>query len=429
MNIFCSGIGGIGLSAYAAYQHASHHTVSGSDRAPTPLTADLLAQGIPVSYTQDGSAVPPDTELFVYTLALAEDHPERSRAKKLGIPQQTYFEALGDLIRSTGKPLIAVCGTHGKSSTTAMTAKMLIDAGKDPSVIVGTKTKDLEGRNWRKGAGENFLVEACEYHRSFLHLSPTIILLTNADGDHFDAFKDLKDYHAAFQEFIKKLPSTGTLITHVSDTNLRGILEVATSKGIRIIDADTLDSPKVGVPGNHMRENAKLVLALAGVLGIQGAEKSLATFAGSWRRMEVKGETPQGVLVMDDYGHHPTEVRATLSALREGYPKRRIVCVFQPHTHDRTKKLYADFLTAFKDADIVIIPNIYDARPKEGEERVKVSDLVSDIAKSSGIEALDGGSLESTVELLRNRILKPGDILVTMGAGDVGKIAEMLLTL
>ena len=427
MNIFCSGIGGIGLSAYAAYQRASGHTVSGSDRAKTPLISDLKKQGIAVTYKQDGSAVPNDTELFVYTLALAEDHPDRERAKKNGIPQKTYFEALGDLIRLSEKPLIAVCGTHGKSSTTAMAAKMLIDAGRDPSVIVGTKTKDLGGRNWRKGEGDNFLVEACEYHRSFLHLAPQIILLTNADGDHFDAFKDMKDYESAFQEFIRKLPSNGALITHVTDKKLRGILEEAKKKGIRIIDADIFSAPKVGVPGKHMQENAKLVLALAELLGVKGAEKSLAEYSGSWRRMEVKGETPEGVLIMDDYGHHPTEVRATLNALREGYPERRIVCVFQPHTHDRTKKLYGDFLTAFSDADILVIPNIYDARPKEGELRVEVTKLIADIAKTSEVEAFDGESLEATSKLLKEHILQRGDLLVTMGAGDVGKVAEMLL--
>ena len=427
MNIFCSGIGGIGLSAYAAYQQASGHTVSGSDRAETPLTADLTKQGIAVSSEQNGSAIPEGTDLFVYTLAVAEDHPERECAKKLGIPQQTYFEALGDLIRSSGKTLIAVCGTHGKSSTTAMAAKMLMEGGKDPSVVVGTKTKDLGGRNWRKGAGENFLVEACEYHRSFLHLSPEIILLTNADGDHFDAFRDMKDYESAFKEFIQKMPSNAILITHVSDTNLHGILEVAAGKGIRIIDADAFSAPKVGVPGKHMQQNAVLILALAELLGLQNAEKSLAAYSGSWRRMEVKGETPEGVLVMDDYGHHPTEVRATLNALREGYPERRIVCVFQPHTHDRTKKLYGDFLTAFSDADILVIPNIYDARPKEGEERVDVSTFIADIAKTSGIEAFNGESLEATSRLLQERIMQRGDLLVTMGAGDVGKVAEMLL--
>ena len=160
---------------------------------------------------------------------------------------------------------------------------------------------------------------------------------------------------------------------------------------------------------------------------MKGAEKSLAEYSGSWRRMEVKGETPEGVLIMDDYGHHPTEVRATLNALREGYPERRIVCVFQPHTHDRTKKLYGDFLTAFSDADILVIPNIYDARPKEGELRVEVTKLIADIAKTSEVEAFDGESLEATSKLLKEHILQRGDLLVTMGAGDVYKAGEAIL--
>lgn len=430
MKIFCSGIGGIGMSAYAAYQHHSGHDVSGSDCIASVLLDALQGQGIPIALQQDVTAVPEDTDLFVYTLALPEGHPEWRRAQELGIKQQTYFEALGDLARMSEKTLIAVCGTHGKSSTTAMAAKMLIEAGSDPSVILGTKTADLGGRNWRKGDGKYFLAEACEYRRSFLHLSPSIILLTNVDGDHFDAFSDLQDYQRAFQEFLARLPSDGILITHSCDEDVESIVQYAKARKLRVVDADTFLSPTLTVPGEHMRENARLVLALAEVLGIgeKRAEHSLRNYAGSWRRMEIRGETSGGVLVIDDYGHHPREVAATLQALREKYAKRRILCVFQPHTHDRTIKLYREFTKAFTDADIVIIPNIYDARPEISETSVHVATFVADIAHGSNVEAYDGQSFEQTVSLLQEHLLQPGDVFVTMGAGDVWRIAQQLTT-
>jgi UDP-N-acetylmuramate--alanine ligase len=428
MKIFCSGIGGIGMSAYAAYQHACSHEISGSEVAWSVITAALQAQGIPISLVQDGSAVPLDADLFVYTLALPQDHAERRRAQELGLPARTYFQALGQLTDGSGKRLIAVCGTHGKSTTTAMAAKMLIEAGLDPAVILGTRSPDLHGRNWRKGGGEWFLVEACEYHRSFLHLSPEIILLTNVDGDHFDAFADSRDYQKAFQEFIAKLPSDGVLVAHCTDHGLQPILNFAKEKSLHIVDADTFSSPPLKVPGQHMQENAQLVLALADVLAIDRteAESSLRNYEGAWRRMEILGEIPPGVIVIDDYGHHPREVAATLQALRGAYPHRRLICVFQPHTHDRTRKFYGAFSGAFKDADIVIVPNIYDARPHADSTAVDVATFVHDVAKVSGTEAFHGQSLEQTAEILRSNILQRNDLLVTMGAGDVWRVAQQL---
>lgn len=445
MNIFCSGIGGAGVSAYAAYQNASGHTVSGSDCSATPLLEALRAQGITVSLLQDGSAIPPETDLFVFTLALPEDHPERLRAKELGIPAKSYFEALGDLARESGKHLIAVCGTHGKSSTTAMAAKMLIEADVDPDVILGVNTEDLQGKNWRKGGNESslkftsslverrsrhepiFLVESCEYRRSFLHLSPSVILLTNADGDHLDYFRDLTDYEKAFEEFISLLPDNGVLITHEKEESVQRIIDAAKKRGIRMIDADAFPLPALSIPGHHMRENAQLALALGDLLAIdqKSALASLAAYRGSSRRMEIKGKTKGGALVIDDYGHHPREISATLQALKEEYLARRIVCVFQPHTHDRTLKFYDAFTKAFRDADLVIIPNIFDVRKERDSGTVNVLSFVSDIALKSHTEVIDGHSLDETEKLL-GTMLTSRDVLVTMGAGDVWRVAQQL---
>lgn len=424
MKIYCSGIGGIGLSAYASYRASQGHAVSGSDRAESDIIRDLTGQGIEVFLSQDGSHVPDNADLFVYSEAIPESSPERQRALSLGIPQQSYFQALGEMTRDFR--VIAVCGTHGKSSTTAMAARVLIDAGRDPSVIVGTKARELSGRNWRKGESDLFLVEACEYRRSFHFLSPAIILLTNADGDHFDYYRSQQDYEQAFVDFVKRLPPDGLVITHGTDPVCASIAERG---GRRMINADTVPLPMLATPGVHMQQNAQLVLALAEEFNVDQAQTltSLSGYAGSWRRMEHKGETRSGVVVIDDYGHHPVEIRATVQAILGAYPGRRLVVVFQPHTHDRTRKLYEAFTRVFEGAAVVIIPNIYDARPDRESGMVGIPAFVRDIAKRSSVQAINGKSLDVTERLLREKILKSQDVLLVLGAGDVTELATKVL--
>ena len=322
--------------------------------------------------------------------------------------------------------MIAVCGTHGKSSTTAMVAKMLIDAGKDPSVVVGTKMKELNGRNWRMGQSDFFVVEACEYRRSFLHIHPSIVLLTNVDGDHFDAYGTIEEYRRAFVDFISLLPENGQVVLHGADRDAQAV--AARSKKT-VVDADVFLDVVLGTPGAHMRQNAQLALALADVLSIDAsvARTSLSTFSGTWRRMQVKGTMDQDIVVIDDYGHHPVEIKATLAAMKEAYAGRRIVCVFQPHTHDRTVKLYADFVTCFSDADVVIIPNIYVARSDIETRLVDVDAFVRDIAQGSHVQALNGNDLRMTEQFLRKEVLRPHDVVITMGAGDITTLSDALL--
>ncbi len=425
MNIYCSGIGGMGLSAYASLQLALGHRVSGSDSGKSSLLGDLRGQGIFVATVQDGSALLPDTDLFVYSEAIESHHPERERAQRLRIPSCSYFQALGDLSRASF--VIAVCGTHGKSSTTAMAARVLLSAGCDPTVVVGTKVPEFDGRNWRKGGGEIFLLEACEYRKSFHFLSPDLILLTTVDGDHFDYYADIAAYEEAFTEFFHRLPTGGSLVLHGEDPSA---LRVALTADQTVVDADRYPLPVLAVPGRHMRENARLVLGMAQVLGIpmNVARSSLADFQGTWRRMEVKGVRPDGVLVVDDYAHHPREIRATLSAMREQYPTRRIVCVFQPHTHDRTRKLYGDFTQAFRSADIVIVPNIYAARKESDVREVDLPTFLQDIRKASGSTVFGGLTLEETSTFLNEEILHSGDLLLCMGAGDITVLAQGMMT-
>lgn len=399
---------------------AQGHTVTGSDRTESELLEDLRGQGITVSLVQDGTAIPEGCDLFVYTEALSQDHPERKAAAERGIRSISYFAALGEL--SEPFDVLAVSGTHGKSSTTGMLAKILVDAGKDPTVVVGTKLPDLGGRNWRAGKSKLFLLEACEYRRSFHALSPDTIVITTVDGDHFDYYASLDDYHRAFTEFVDQLPPDGSVIIHGGDPDA---LKIAEASARNVIDADQHSMPELSVPGIHMRQNAQLAFAAALHLGIDRATilKALQQYRGAWRRMELVGMF-QDIPVIDDYGHHPREISATLQAVGEKYPKARIVCVFQPHTHDRTLKLYDDFTQAFSGADLLIIPGIYEARRERDAATVDLGKLLRDIEEHSGVECRDGISLVATEELLRKDILQSGDVLLVMGAGDVTGLAR-----
>lgn len=423
MVIYCSGIGGIGLSAYAALQRAAGNVVRGSDKNDSALIQDLRGQGIEVFLNQDGTHVTADVDLFVYSEAVPPDAPERKKAAELGIEQQSYFKALGAL--SEPYDVIAICGTHGKSSTTAMAAKVFVDAGLDPTVVVGTKSPDLGGRNWRKGKSNLFIVEACEYRRSFHFLSPDTVALTTVDGDHFDAYGSLDEYRSAFVEFLGRLPEGRPVVFHGSDAACGDVVMAANRPGI---DADAKPLPELGVPGEHMRQNARLVLGLAAQYGIAEdvARAALKGFSGTWRRMETKGTRQDGVTVIDDYAHHPAEIRASLQGIREANPGRRVVVVFQPHTHDRTLKLYGEFLPAFADADLVVVPNVYAARGESDGGKVDLAAFIADLAKGSGVEVLDGGGLDGTLAWSAAG-LRPNDVVVTMGAGDVTSLAPKIL--
>ncbi len=426
MKIYCSGIGGIGLSAYASLQRAAGNEISGSDRNGSALIDDLRAQGITVHVDQLGSAVPADAQLFVYSEAIPADAPERRRAKELGIPQQSYPEALGNL--SAGHAaVIAVCGTHGKSSTTGMAARLLMHSGREPTVVIGTKIQELGGRNWRTGRPNGtFLLEACEYRHSFHNYHPTVILMTNCDGDHFDFYKTPEDYRAAFVRFIGQLPQDGVLITHLSDPDCAAVARAA---GRRTIDADVFPMIALRTPGTHMQRNAQLVLALAGHLGVPAkqAEAAVGGYAGSWRRLELKGSFGD-IPVIDDYAHHPVEIRASLDAIIGAYPGRRIICVFQPHTHDRTVKMYDEFTRSFSGIDTVVIPNIYEARKDIESTRVDVEAFGNDVAAASGVRFVNGRSLAEAEKILRTDILRAGDVLVCMGAGDITDLAGKLVS-
>lgn len=423
MKIFCSGIGGIGLSAYASHMRERGHVVTGSDATESTLLGTLRSEGIDISLRQNGSSIPEDTDLFVYSEAIPADSPERTEASRRGIRMISYFQAIGEL--TSGTNLIAVCGTHGKSSTTAMACSVLVEAGMDPNIIVGTKLPLLGGRNWRRGLSNLWIVEACEYRRSFLHLNPKTILLTNADGDHFDYFKDTKDYRNAFTEFVSRLPETGTIIAHGRDEQSTAVVKKAKRK---FLNADSFEMPALSVPGEHMRRNAQLVLALSDYLQIPNeiAIQALRSYAGSWRRMEVRG-TIRGITIIDDYAHHPLEIRATLAAMKAAYPQRRIIAVFQPHTHSRTLKLWNDFARAFGDADAVMLMDVYGARAEKDTEKADTASLAADISQYSGRNCTVLGTIENAARFLCSDASESGDVIVIMGAGDSTRLTDSLI--
>lgn len=425
MNIFCSGIGGIGVSAYASLQQANGHNVAGSDTQQTLLTKQLQAEGIQVVYTQVASNIHAGIDLLVCSEAVPATSAERTKATELGITQLSYFEALGAL--TANHFLIAVCGTHGKSSTTAMAAQVLTEAAVDPTVVVGTKVPFLQNHNWRQGKSNVALVEACEFARSFLHLRPNVVLLTNADGDHFDTYGSAEAYKQAFAEFLQLLPADGVIITHLEDPICK---QLAEASGKKVINADLEPMVPLQVPGTHMQKNAQLVTALRHVLPAvnnESATNSLASHTGCWRRLELKGTTASGIPVIDDYGHHPVEIRANLAALTSKYPDKRLVVVFQPHTHQRTIDLYAEFTKCFTQAGLVVIPNIYDVRRAANTNTVDPQTFTNDIANNSNVSTYYTQSLQHTKEQLEQTLLQAGDVLVCMGAGDITSLATSMV--
>src|SRR6185437_14948190 len=297
------GIGGIGMSALAQYMKDRGTDVSGSDREASPVTELLGSKGVPVIIGQKAENVPQNADLVVYSEAVWEDNPERERAKELGARQISYFEALGEA--TEGKRAIAVAGTHGKTTTTGMIAKILADAGAKPYAIVGSIVQDF-GSNYLKGDSDIFVVEACEYKRDFLSLAPHVLVITNIEWDHTDYYKDLADLQSAFRTLMEKVPADGAIVTDAKHPNIAPILQGFQT---RTIDHTVESAYDLRLPGEFNRNNARAAAAAARFLLPDIAEDSIATslshFHGTWRRFEYKGKTKKGADVYDDYAHHP----------------------------------------------------------------------------------------------------------------------------
>ncbi len=397
--VFFIGIGGIGISALAKMCKARGLEVSGVNDEEGKTTDSLKEEGIEVIFLKDYKELP-EADLYVYSDAWIYRGPEIiESAKNTGKLVLSFFEALGEFAKQY--KVIAISGTHGKTTTTAMTAKVLIDAGLDPTVIVGSFVKEF-GSNFRKGNSGYLVVEADEFNRHMLNFHPFIAGITNIEADHLDCYKDLDDIKEAFAQFF-------------SQSEIK-IGEEQYQKYITLV-------PALKVPGEHNRKNAALVLAIAETLGIdlEVAKKSLSEFTGTWRRLEKVAEK-DGVIIYDDYAHHPTEVRASLQALRELYPSNRLIVVFQPHLYSRTKALFNDFINCFDLADFVYLLPIYFAR--EAPDPSISSIILANEIKKHKENVLGFETFAETLENVRSLGVKEGDIFITMGAGEAYKIAN-----
>lgn len=423
MRVYMVGIGGIGMSALAQLYHARGETVSGSDREASPATELLTKKGIRVHIGEDARHVPAATELLVYSDAVPKENAERATARGAGIPELSYFEAAGKV--SKDRFTIAVAGSHGKTTTTALLEKILHDTGYDPTAIVGSMVKDF-GSNFLAGSTEGpFVIEACEYQNHLLKLSPNILVVTNLEWDHTDYFKDFDALKKTFRQAIFSLPADGVLVTNMSDPVLDELSEHAKCAVVDYADASV---PELKLLGGFNEMNARAAKTAAAVFAEGISEKeidaSLAEFQGTWRRFEHKGQMPRGAAVYDDYAHHPSEITATLTAIREKFPEKKIVVAFHPHLFSRTRDLMDDFAASFSAADTVIIAPIYAAReePIEGVTSAVLAEKIS----AHGVDAQATNSLEQTEGVLHTHDA-PGTLVVTMGAGDIHKIADRLV--
>lgn len=441
-NVHFIGIGGIGISAIARMMKKMGKNVSGQDMQGGEIVDLLKKIGIDIIIGQSFENIPKDCELIVYTIAIENYDPELfdkiksppSHEATEGLDKifiKSYPEMLGTI--SADKYTIAVSGTHGKTTTTGMLAKIFKDTGKDPSVVIGSLITDNEGNktNFIFGESEYFIIEACEYRRSFLNINPKILVITNIDEDHLDYYKDIEDIKNAFREMATKVPADGFVICDPNDKNISDVIE--NIKATVIDYTEYLDQNiSLKIPGQHNKRNSAKALAVARIcnIGELDAKKALTEFSGTWRRFEYKGKLNNGTLVYDDYGHAPAEIRATMQGFRELYPSGmgwKITMVFQPHLFSRTKLLLNDFAKCFSEVDELLILPIYYAR--EEDDGSISSEILADRINQNTHNAKSFSDFESVEKYLENRISKMGekDIIVTMGAGEAFKIGDYLL--
>lgn len=418
------GIGGIGISALAYLCLIEEKRVTGSDTTDSALLNDLRHHGALIHLGHEAAHITDDTELAIYTEAIDPEHnPEYQKAQQMGIPVLSYFEALGQLSRT--KRTLAVIGTHGKTTTTAMLGLALIKSGLEPTVIVGSKVQAFDQRNIYIGKGDVFVVEACEYRRSFLNLDPFGVVLLNCEAEHLDYYKNEKDYVNAYIELVKKIPPNGFLVANKEEANVRHVASHCPGQVILVgmEEMGALDL-KLQVLGQFNLFNATHAYYAAQAIGadLVTVRQALKDFKGTWRRMELKGFLNKAPLI-DDYGHHPTEILATLKAIKDHYPKKRLICVFQPHQYSRTHLLLEAFKVAFQSADKVIITDIYAARDTEEDKtKINAEALVKAIRHP---DVVWGKRLDDTADLLKREV-SANDVVVIMGAGSIGGLAERL---
>ncbi|NLK74070.1 MAG: UDP-N-acetylmuramate--L-alanine ligase [Clostridiales bacterium] len=450
------GIGGISMSGFAEYLHTNGFTVSGSDSQKSDITDHLQNLGIQVYWGQRASNITPDIDIVVYTAAIKPDNEEFMEVQRQGLPMLNRAEFIGQLMLNFDNA-IAVSGTHGKTTTTSMLSLIFIEGGLDPTISVGG-ILDAIGGNIRMGKSEHFITEACEYTNTFLEFFPKKSIILNVDEDHLDFFKDIDDIRNSFHLFAKRLPKDGQLFINgeidsyeelIKDVDCEvftyGIIDSSYCDEVRSYDyaADNIefdsmssgsfdlyykgqfiDRIKLNVIGIYNISNSLPAIGIAMQVGIdiEDIKKALLNFTGTKRRFEYKGKIG-GVTIIDDYAHHPTEVSATLTASKT-YEHNNLWCVFQPHTYTRTKRHLKSFAKALALADKIVLSDIYAAREKNPGD-ISSLDLVREL-KDLGKEVYYFSSFDEIENFLLQNCIN-GDLLITMGAGDIVKVGESLL--
>ncbi|MBI3269959.1 MAG: UDP-N-acetylmuramate--L-alanine ligase [Planctomycetes bacterium] len=443
------GIGGIGMSGLARCLLSEGVEVSGSDLTASETTQALASAGVRLFLGHSPDHVPGDAQFVVRSAAIRDENPELARARLLGLPVLKYAQLLGRI--SETRRTVAVAGCHGKTTTTAMVASILSVAGKDPSFVIGGQVPCLGGSS-RAGKGPHFVVEACEFDRSFHNLHPRTAIITNIEEDHLDYYRDLNEIVESFATYAARVPAGGLVVANAEDPRAlsaarRGAARIETfalageatwtAKTLEIRDGRrriqllregrVFAECRLRVPGRHNVANALAAVAAAVDAGATPAdvERGLESFGGVARRLHFLGE-PRGVAVLDDYGHHPTEIRTVLSSLREIYPGRRLCCVFQPHQHSRTRHLLGEFAVALAGADLVLLPDIYGARDTEEDKKSVSSAMLAERIPEAGGRARYVGTFDAVRAFARSG-LAAGDVLVVMGAGSIGTLAPQLV--
>lgn len=447
--IHCIGIGGVGLSAIAEILRARNLRVTGSDMKESESTDRLISKGANI-YLGHREKNVEGADLVVYSAAVGEDNPELLRARELSIPTVTRAEILGTLMGEYPSS-IAVAGTHGKTTTTSMVSLILEKADKDPTILIGGNLQEIGG-NVKVGDSPYFVTEACEYMDSFLSLKPQIEIILNIDSDHLDYFKDIDHIVRSFETFTGLIPEDGKIIALASNPFVQavikelpnvitfGLTEDCTywAKNIRFTEDGysqyelyhkdkCLVEMSLSVPGEHNILNSLAAFACGHILGVpaESMKATLKGFKGTQRRFDIQGRTDKGVVVIDDYAHHPTEIKATLKAARN-ININKLWCLFQPHTYTRTKALFEDFTESFDDTDCLIIAEIYAAREKN-IFKISSKAIIDNIKeKNPGKFAYYFETLEEIADFVYANA-EEGDYVITMGAGDIYKAGEMIL--
>lgn len=449
IHIHFIGIGGISMSGLAEILLKEGFSISGSDARESELTKHLENKGAVIRYGQCAENITDEIQAVVYTAAIHPDNPEFAAARTAGIPMLTRAELLGQIMRNY-KTAIAVSGTHGKTTTTSMLSTILLEAGTDPTISVGGILPEIGG-NIRVGHSETFLTEACEYTNSFLSFYPTVSIILNIEEDHLDFFKDIHDIRSSFHRFAGLLPDDGLLVLNGEIVHPEEITEGVAARVVTygltgnedctahnisynetgcasftvVYKGKELGAITLRVPGVHNVSNALAAIAASLELGIHfpQIQNGLSAFHGTDRRFQYKGSV-NGVTIIDDYAHHPTEIEATLKAAAN-YPHRELWCVFQPHTYTRTKAFLHEFAQALSLADHVVLADIYAAR--ETDTLGISSKTLQEELRKLGKTCDYFPSFEEIEKFLSEKCIH-GDLLITMGAGDVLKIGEKLLS-